>query len=39
MVCPQCSAAISRIPLSEKESFTFSYDKKRGLELDFATAR
>jgi hypothetical protein len=37
--CPQCSAAVSRIPLTEKESFTFNYDKRRGVELDFATAR
>ena len=37
--CPQCEAVISRIPLTEKESFTFSYDKKRGVELDFTAAR
>ncbi len=39
VACPQCDAAISRIPLAEKESFTFNYDKKRGVELDFAIAR
>jgi len=39
MVCPQCEALISRIPLTEKESFTFNYDKKRGVELDFASSR
>ena len=39
MACPQCSAELSRIPLTEKESFTFSYDQRRGVELDFATAR
>jgi hypothetical protein len=39
VTCPQCDAMISRIPLAEKESFTFSYDKKRGVELDFATVR
>jgi hypothetical protein len=39
VTCPQCSAEISRIPLTEKESFTFSYDERRGVELDFATAR
>lgn len=39
VTCPQCSAPISRIPLTEKESFTFSYDERRGVELDFATAR
>jgi hypothetical protein len=39
VTCPQCSATISRIPLSDNESFTFSYDKKRGVELDFAAVR
>lgn len=39
VACPQCSAVVSRIPLTEKESFTFSYDQRRGVELDFATAR
>lgn len=39
VTCPQCSAEVSRIPLTEKESFTFSYDKRRGVELDFAKAR
>ena len=37
--CPQCDAKISRIPLGDKESFTFSFDKRRGVELDFATIR
>ncbi|HEX2557223.1 MAG TPA: hypothetical protein VHK86_02775 [Nitrososphaera sp.] len=37
--CPQCGAAISRIPLSDNERFNFSYDKKRGVELDFAATR
>jgi hypothetical protein len=39
VTCPQCNAEVSRIPLTEKESFTFSYDQRRGVELDFATAR
>ena len=39
MTCPGCNAIVSRIPLAEKESFTFSYDQTRGVELDFATAR
>ena len=39
VTCPQCSATVSRIPLAENESFTFSYDQRRGVELDFATAR
>lgn len=39
MTCPLCNAEVSRIPLTEKESFTFSYDQRRGVELDFAAAR
>jgi len=39
MKCPQCNSAISRIPLSLNESFTFSYDTKHGVELDFALSR
>lgn len=39
VTCPQCDAVVSRIPLTENESFTFSYDQRRGVELDFATAR
>ena len=39
VTCPQCGANISKIPLTEKESFTFSYNKRRGIELDFASAR
>ena len=39
VTCPQCDAAVSRIPLADNESFTFSYDKRRGVELDFAAAR
>lgn len=39
LACPQCNAEISRIPLGDNETFTFSYDKRRGVELDFASAR
>jgi hypothetical protein len=37
--CPQCNAEISRIPLADNERFTFSYDRKRGVELDFVSSR
>jgi hypothetical protein len=37
LTCPQCSAEVSRIPLADNESFTFSYDKRHGVELDFAS--
>ena len=34
--CPTCSAAVlSSFPIMPDESFTFSYDTKRGVELDF----
>ena len=36
VTCPQCDAVVSKIPLADNESFTFSYDIKRGVELDFA---
>jgi hypothetical protein len=36
--CPQCSQQLSRIPLGSNEQFTFSYEKKRGVELAFTTA-
>jgi hypothetical protein len=38
LTCPQCSSEVSRIPLGDNETFTFSYDKRRGVELDFASA-
>lgn len=39
VACPQCSATISRIPLADNETFTFNYDERRGVELDFDNAR
>ena len=34
--CPTCSAVVlSSFPIMPDESFTFSYDAKRGVELDF----
>ena len=39
VTCPQCKAVVSRIPVSDNERFTFSYDKKRGVELAFESAR
>ena len=37
--CPQCDQALSRIPLGETESFTFSCGKTRGVELAFSSRR
>jgi len=39
VTCPRCTANLSRIPLTERESFTFSYNQRRGVELDFVTRR
>lgn len=39
LICPQCNAEVSRIPLADSETFTFSYDDRRGVELDFASVR
>jgi hypothetical protein len=39
VTCPQCNATVSRLLLSDNESFTFSYDKRRGVELAFASIR
>lgn len=39
LTCPQCNAEVSRIPLVDDESFTFSYDDRRGVELNFASVR
>ncbi|HEY7734988.1 MAG TPA: hypothetical protein VIB07_09370 [Nitrososphaera sp.] len=37
--CPRCRRAISEIPLADTETFTFNYDRKRGVELAFASPR
>jgi hypothetical protein len=37
--CPQCSQAISRIPLGRNERFTFNIEEPRGVELAFASDR
>jgi hypothetical protein len=34
--CPKCSSTVlSSFPIMPDESFVFSYDTKRGVELDF----
>ena len=34
--CPMCSSAVlSSFPIMPDESFVFSHDEKRGVELDF----
>ena len=37
--CPQCNLQVSRIPLGDKESFTFGFGKERGVELSFTSSR
>ena len=39
VTCPQCYQPLSRIPLGETESFTFNYEKRRGVELAFSSRR
>ncbi len=34
--CPMCGGAVSRMPVSTSERYTFSYDAKRGVELEFS---
>jgi hypothetical protein len=38
LTCPVCNAEVSRIPLTDDEIFTFNYDSRRGVELEFASA-
>jgi hypothetical protein len=36
--CPQCNAnsnQLTSFPIAPKESFTFNYNEKRGVELEF----
>jgi hypothetical protein len=37
--CPACDQPLSKIPLGETESFTFSCEKNRGVELAFSSRR
>jgi hypothetical protein len=37
--CPQCNQQVSRIPLGDKETFTISFGKGRGVELAFTSSR
>jgi hypothetical protein len=37
-ICPQCNAnsnQLTSFPIASDESFTFNYNEKRGLELEF----
>ena len=34
--CPACHKPISSLPLSDRESYNFNYDIRRGVELDFS---
>jgi hypothetical protein len=35
VTCPQCQKVVSSIPLTDDESYTYSYDKRNGVEVDF----
>jgi hypothetical protein len=39
VTCPQCEQQLSSIPLGDTETFTFSYEKTRGVELAFNSSR
>lgn len=33
--CPQCEKQVSVIPLTENERYTYKYDERHGVEVDF----
>lgn len=37
--CPECKTEVSHIPLTDDEIFTFNYDGRRGVELEFGSVR
>jgi len=37
--CPQCEKQISAIPLTENERYTYNYDHRHGVEVDFRSTR
>src|SRR5574341_811082 len=39
VTCPECDKPLSLLPISNDESYSFSYDKTRGVELDFYSRR
>ena len=37
--CPQCQKQVSSIPLTDNEKYTYNYEKRHGVEVDFWSAR
>ena len=37
--CPLCSKRISSTPLADNESYSYNYDERRGVEVDFHSIR
>lgn len=37
--CPLCNKRISCTPLTDNESYSYTYDERRGVEVDFRSIR
>lgn len=37
--CPQCQKQVSSIPLTDNERYTYNYDIRHGVEVDFWSSR
>jgi hypothetical protein len=37
--CPLCCKHISSTPLADNESYSYTYDERRGVEVDFRSIR
>jgi hypothetical protein len=37
--CPLCSKHISSAPLADNESYSYTYNERRGVEVDFRSIR
>jgi len=37
--CPLCNERISSSPLVDNESYSYNYDERRGVEVDFRSSR
>jgi hypothetical protein len=37
--CPQCQKQVSSIPLTDNEGYTYNYDKRHGVEVEFWSSR
>ena len=37
--CPKCEKQVSAIPLTDNERYTYNYDERHGVEVDFWSTR